>query len=210
MTKISFFLRRAPVAAAAVILSAALAVCAVTQYYLNCRQVRADVLRLHVIAASDSEADQAVKLMVRDAVLREGAAIFDGSVTAQEARERLTPYLGRLEKAADRVLRDNGFPYTATAQLVYEYFDTRAYGDVTLPAGQYRALQIVLGEGAGKNWWCVMFPPLCLPAVTGEEDDAYTVFGDEGMKVVSGETEYEIRFKIVEVFEKAAEKLRRR
>ncbi len=209
MKKIRSFFTRAPGAAAAVMLSAALALGTVTQYFIDCREVRGDVLRLHVIAASDSEADQAVKLLVRDAVLAEGAAVFDGSVTAVEAERRLSPFLGRLEKAADRVLRKNGFGYTAKAQLVNEYFDVRSYDGITLPAGRYQALKIVLGEGKGQNWWCVMFPPLCLPAA-GAEEDSYAVFGGNGAKVVRGEPEYEIRFKIVEIVEKAVESVKSR
>ena len=209
MERIRLFFTRAPGAAASVVLSAALALGAVTQYFIACREVRSDVLRLHVIAASDSEADQAVKLLVRDAVLAEGAAVFDGSVTADEAQRRLAPFLGRLEKAADRVLRENGLPYTATARLINEYFDVRSYDGVTLPAGRYQALKIVLGEGKGQNWWCVMFPPLCLPAATAEEDD-YAVFGGDGAKVVRGEPEYEIRFRIVEIVEKAIESVKSR
>ena len=209
MKQIHTWFRRAPEAVAAVMLSAALAFSALTQYFIDCGQVRGGVLRLHVIAASDSEADQAVKLRVRDAILTEGAAIFDGSVTADEATARITPFLGRLEQTADRVLRENGFSYTAAAQVTEEYFNTRAYEGVTLPAGKYTALKIVLGEGRGKNWWCVMFPPLCLPAATAKEDsDAYAVFNGEGAKVVDGSPEYEIRFKIVEIVEKAIDKIR--
>ena len=205
--KLLFF--RAPSAAAAVILSAVIALCSVTQYYVNCAEVRENILRLHVIAASDSEADQTVKLLVRDAVLREGAALCVGADTADEAIRCLSPYLARLERAADRVLRENGFPYRAKAGLTYEYFDVRSYNSVTLPAGNYHALKIVLGSGEGKNWWCVMFPPLCLPAVT-EDNDAYAVFNGDGAKVVYDEPGYEVRFKIVELIEKAAKKLRSR
>ena len=205
------FIRRAPGAAAAMVLCAALICSAVTQYFIQCREVREDVLRLHVIAASDSEEDQAVKLQVRDAILREGAAIFDGSVTAQEAEQRLTPFLHRLEATANRVLREQGFTYSAAAALANEYFDVRTYENVTLPAGRYQALKIVLGEGKGKNWWCVMFPPLCLPAVTSREPaDAYAVFDGDGAKVVEGKPEYEIRFKIVEIVEKAIDRIRER
>ena len=207
MNRIRLFFRRAPGAAAALLLTAALAFSAVTRYFIACGEVRGDVLRLHVIAASDSAADQAVKLLVRDAVLAEGAAVFDGSVTAQEAERRLSPFLGRLERAADRVLRENGFSYTASAQVVNEYFDARTYDGVTLPAGRYQALKIVLGEGKGKNWWCVMFPPLCLPAVTAEEEP-YAVFRGDGAHVVRDEPEYEIRFKIVEIVEKAIDRIR--
>ena len=209
MDAIRLFFRRAPGAAAAVVLMAALAFSSVTQFFVNCDEVRGDVLRLHVIAAGDSEADQTVKLQVRDAILQEGAAIFDGSVTAREAEQRISPFLGRLEQTANRVLRENGFDYTARAQLVNEYFDARSYEGVTLPAGRYQALKIVLGEGKGKNWWCVMFPPMCLPAVTAEED-ACAVFSEDGAHVVRGEPEYEIRFKIVEIVEKAIERIRER
>ena len=210
MERIRSFFTQAPGAAAAIVLSAALALGTVTQYFIDCREVRGDVLRLHVIAASDSETDQTVKLLVRDAVLAEGAAVFDGSVTADEAQQRLAPFLSRLEKAADRVLRENGLPYSASAQLVCEYFDTRSYDGVTLPAGRYQALKIVLGEGKGQNWWCVMFPPLCLPAAGAEEDDAYAVFGGDEAHVVRGEPEYEIRFRIVEIVEKAVEAVKSR
>ena len=210
MERIKLFFSRAPSAAAALVLCAAVTLCSLAQYFVSCGQVRGGVLRLHVIAASDSAADQTVKLAVRDEVLREGAAIFDGSVTAEQARERIAPYLPRIEEAANRVLRAEGFGYTAAARLTDEYFDARSYDGVTLPAGRYRALKIVLGEGKGKNWWCVMFPPLCLPAVTAEEDDAYAVFSGDGAHVVQGEPEYEIRFKIVEIVEKAIESIRRR
>ena len=210
MERIKLFFSRAPGAAAALVMCAAVAFGSLAQYFVNCGQVREGVLRLHVIAASDSAADQTVKLAVRDEALRAGAAVFDGSVTAEQAEERITPYLPRIEEAANRVLREEGFDYTAAARLVEEYFDVRTYDGVTLPAGRYRALKIVLGEGKGKNWWCVMFPPLCLPAATAERDDAYAVFSGDGAKVVYGEPEYEIRFKIVELVEKAIEKIKNR
>ena len=210
MDKIRLFFSRAPSAAAALVLCVSLAFGAVARYFVSCDRVREGVLRLHVIAASDSVADQTVKLAVRDEVLRTGAAIFDGSVTADQARERIAPFLPRLEEAANRVLRAEGFAYTATARLTEEYFDARSYDGVTLPAGRYRALKIVLGEGQGQNWWCVMFPPLCLPAVTGEPEDVYAVFNGDGAKVVQGEPEYEIRFKIVELVERAVEKIKNR
>ena len=209
MSKYKILFCRTPAAAAAVILSAAIALCSVTQYYISCAKIRNEVLRLHVIAASDGEADQAVKLLVRDAVLREGATLCSGADNADEAIRCLSPYLSRLEHAANRVLRENGLPYRAQAGLTYEYFDVRSYDNVTLPAGKYHALKIVLGSGEGKNWWCVMFPPLCLPAVT-EDNDACAVFSGDGAKVVYDEPGYEVRFKIVELIEKAAEKLRSR
>ena len=147
-------------AACALLLALSLTLCAVADYFNACAEVRTQVLRLHVIANSDSAADQNVKLLVRDALLCSGEALFSGSVTARDATEAITPRLAALEEQANAVLAENGMTYGAAAALVNEYFPTRTYENVTLPAGRYTALKIVLGEGKGQNWWCVMFPPL--------------------------------------------------
>lgn len=194
---------------AALILTIALCVGGVADYVVACRNVREGVLRLHITADSDTEEAQEVKLKVRDALLESGAAIFNGSVTAEEAQERLEPYLADIEKTADGVLRENGFDYTARAYIVNEYFGVREYDDITLPAGCYTALRVALGSGEGKNWWCVMFPPLCLPAASAKEkDDVFAVFSGNGERVVKAEGGYKVRFKLVEVAEKLMEKLR--
>ncbi len=117
-----------------------------------------DVLRLHILANSDSAADQRVKLLVRDAVLTQMKA----GETAAET-ERLLLQNGReLLAAAEAVLRENGFSYGVQLMLGTYAFPTRVYGEKTYPAGDYRALRIVLGQGRGQNWWCVLFPPLCI------------------------------------------------
>ena len=108
---------------------------------------------------------------------------------------------------AESVLRENGFSYSVDAKLVTEYFTTRVYDDFTMPAGEYLALKIILGEGAGHNWWCVMFPPLCLPAAT-EKCDIDAFFGENGADIIESSPEYEIRFKIVEVFESLLSKIK--
>lgn len=195
---------------AALLVAIALTVCCITDYYRSCEEVRDGVLRLHITANSDSEEDQAVKLKVRDALLENGAGIFDGSVTAGDAAQRLSPRLRDMEKTADRVLAENGFAYSSRAYLVTEYFDTREYDGITLPAGKYTALRVALGTGEGKNWWCVMFPPLCLPAVTAADDDCFAVFAGDGAKVVKAENGYKIKFRIVETAERWLEKLRAR
>lgn len=189
----------------ALLLTAGIALCSVLGFFVSAESVHREVLRLHVIANSDSEADQAVKLLVRDRVLQTGASIFDGSVSAAEAERKITPELHKIEDAAEEVLRENGFSYDVHAETVNEFFDTRAYGDITLPAGRYEAVRIVLGEGAGKNWWCVMFPPLCLPAVTDKTDEA-AAFSPAERCVVEQKPEYEIRFKIAELFERIFKK----
>ena len=116
------------------------------------------VLRLHVIANSDSPEDQAVKLRVRDALL----SLMEGKQTLQEAKRFLLENRSLLQQAAERTLEENGFPYGASFHLGVYPFPDRDYGDVTYPAGNYEALRVVLGEGQGQNWWCVLFPPLCI------------------------------------------------
>lgn len=170
----------------------------------QCEEVRGDVIRLHILANSDSEEDQNLKLQVRDAILTEGQELFDGSVTTENAQEKLKPQLANLEQTAEKVIAEKGFDYGATVMLTYEYFDTRCYQDeVTLPAGKYLALKIVLGEGKGHNWWCVMFPSLCLPAAEKTDSEALEdVFSENEIKTVSRSEKFEVRFKIVEIIEK--------
>lgn len=170
-----------------------------------CKGVRSEVLRLHILANSDSEEDQRVKLLVRDALLEKGSELFDGSVTVENAGERLAGEYTELIAAATQVLHENGFDYGADIRFTNEYFETRTYDNVTLPAGNYRALKVVLGKGEGHNWWCVMFPPLCLPAACDDTAlDAYFSGGETQM--LESNSKYEIRFKIVEVFERIKDK----
>lgn len=193
---------------AAAIIALSLVLCSAADCFMACAQVRNDVLRLHIIANSDSDIDQAVKLMVRDELLKSGNDIFTGDITAKEAEERLSGYLSSMEETANNVLAENGFSYTSAANIVYEYFPTREYEGFTLPAGRYTALKIVLGSGEGKNWWCVMFPPLCLPAASESENDIYSVFSEDEIKLISTEKGYKVKFKIVEIVEKVIEKIK--
>ncbi len=171
------------------------------QFSKGCENVRENVLRLHVIANSDSEADQALKLKVRDAVLIKGAVIFDGSVNVKNAEQKIMPNVVLLEQAAQEVIRANGFDYDVNITVGKEYFETRTYGELTIPAGTYEAVRVVIGSGEGHNWWCVMFPPLCLPAASDTSVDAY--LNKDGVTVVKSNPKYEIRFKAVELYEKA-------
>ncbi len=180
--------------------------CSVGAFAYNCSRVRSDVLRMHVIANSDCSADQQLKLMVRDAVLERGAQLFDGTVTADEARRKIEPHKAELEAAAREVIERAGYDYPVSVNVVNEYFATRCYGSLTMPAGRYTAVKVVIGEGAGRNWWCVMFPPLCLPAAQDRGDNLDAFFDDGELKVVESSGRYEPRFKIVEIIEKLKEK----
>lgn len=159
------------------------------------QRLRQDLLRLHVVAASDSEADQAVKLRVRDAVLgslREGLADL---TDMEQAKEYVTEMLPKLEQAANQVLAESGFQERARVSLTEWEFPKRDYDTFSLPAGVYNALRVVIGGGEGKNWWCVVFPELCTGATT-EEFEEMSHFSDGLNDTLTGE--YEIRFWILD------------
>lgn len=181
-------------------------IASITSFGLDCRSIRDDVVRLHILANSDSEADQQVKIAVRDALLSSGKELFSGTVNKENAAEVLETQNQELTETANRVLRENGFDYEAKIYLADEYFTTRSYENFTLPAGEYLALKVILGDGAGHNWWCVMFPPLCLPAAT-DNADINAVFSENEVSLIESAPKYEIRFKIIEIIENLKTKL---
>lgn len=181
-------------------------VVSVVSFASECKNIREDVVRLHILANSDSEADQQVKLAVRDALLESGVEIFSGTADKDNAVEYLETEKEKLIETANRVLKENGFDYESEVYLVNEYFNTRTYEDFTMPAGEYLALKVILGEGKGHNWWCVMFPPLCLPAAT-DKANLNAVFSENEVNIIEGTEKYEIRFKIVEIIERIKDRL---
>ncbi len=172
-------------------------------------EIRSDVLRLHVIANSDSSVDQNLKLRLRDYILEEGEDIFDGSVNVENAVKKIEPKLAELENSAETFVKNAGFDYDVKITLSNEYFTTRTYESVTLPAGKYLALRVVIGSGEGHNWWCVMFPPMCVPAAD-KKDEIENVFTDKEIKLVESKPKYEPRFKVVEIYEQIRETISER
>ena len=126
------------------------------------QDVPTDLIRLHVVAHSDANRDQQVKLAVRDAVLREMTPVFQAVQDVGDARRILQENLDRIAMSARVVLQDHNCPYDVRVQAGVFPFPERTYGETVYPAGDYRALRVVLGDGAGQNWWCVLFPPLCI------------------------------------------------
>ena len=149
--------------AMALSLSLALSLCG---FAGECGEIRGRVLRLHVLANSDSAEDQALKLLVRDTIVQEAAGLFDTAANEAEALAQAQARLPELEAAAQQRVYDEGYDYEVHATLVNMYFTTRQYEAVTLPAGFYDALRITIGSGQGHNWWCVVFPPMCVSAAT--------------------------------------------
>lgn len=169
------------------------------------------ILRLHVIADSDSDTDQAVKLKVRDAVLELLGDEMETSPDLEQARTAAERLMPEAERVARQVLRDSGFSYGATVTLGYEYYPTRDYGGFRLPAGRYLSYRIVLGSGEGHNWWCVLFPALCTAPAERQEDGFVAAgFTPGQIGVLSGKKspKYAVRFRILELLGELEEKLK--
>lgn len=173
----------------------------ITSFSNQCDSIRDKMLRMHVIANSDSKSDQELKLKVRDAVLEKGKELFDGSITSQDAEEKIIPYIDELETEALSVIYENGYNYDVNITVQKDFFNTRTYeNSVTLPAGYYTAVKVVIGEGNGQNWWCVMFPPMCLPSATAECEIDDVLSSEESELVLNGD-KYKFKFKIIEIIE---------
>ena len=159
------------------------------------------VLRLHVVANSDSEGDQARKLLVRDAVLARASQLLEGVDDRQEAEAILAPHLDELAQAGAEALARTGSHDQVSAALTGQWFPTKEYDGFALPAGQYRALRVTIGEGEGHNWWCVVFPPLCLASVAEEsvETAAEGVLSEDQVALITGrDGGYVLKFRLIE------------
>ena len=159
------------------------------------------VLRLHVVANSDSDSDQARKLLVRDAVLAEAARILEGVSDRRGAEAALAPHLDELAQAGADALARTGTAHPVTVTLADQWFPTKEYDGFSLPAGQYRALRVTIGEGRGRNWWCVVFPPLCLASVSERsvESAAEGVLSDDQVALITGQDGgYVLKFRLIE------------
>lgn len=167
----------------------------------DCTDLRDRVVRVHILAHSDSAEDQQLKLQVRDAVVKSSAALFEGITTADEAMAAAKTHLPDLQRVAQETVAAAGYDYPVTAELTNMYFSTRDYDDGRFPAGVYRALRIVIGDGKGKNWWCVAFPPICLGSATDHTADLSDVLTDGQQEMVEHANRYAVRFKVVEWFE---------
>lgn len=170
----------------------------------ECREISEQVFRIHILANSDSEEDQALKLLVRDAVLLKSEELFKNAEDKEEAMQIAQDNLDVLASVAQEVVNTQGFSYPVTASVKPLYFNTRYYGDVTMPGGVYDALQIHIGKAEGKNWWCVMYPSLCIPAAS-ENTTLKDELTSSQYSIVTAQGKYEFRFRIVEVFSKVLE-----
>ncbi len=165
-------------------------------------EIYGKVIRLHVIANSDSEYDQELKLKVRDGILSTVEELTRGCKTKDEAERVLRENSGEISDAAYRVLEENGSDLSVSIDIGQEKYPTREYGTIRLPSGTYCSVRVKLGEADGKNWWCVLFPPLCLNSSTKQEEELLQVgFTPDQVGIIteSSSPKYKIKFKILEI-----------
>lgn len=155
------------------------------------------VFRLHILANSDSAEDQNLKLDVRDYVLQKSASIFENADSLEQAIEKANSNIDEFEKYAKQAIEKLGYDYPVSVKVDKEYFDTRTYDNFYMPAGVYNCLKIIIGEGKGHNWWCVMYPSVCLSGCT---DDFDSVLTEEEKEFITS-SKFVPRFKIVEFYE---------
>ncbi len=165
-----------------------------------------NVIRFHVIANSDSENDQELKLKVRDEVIKFLEEKLDGCRTKEESRRIIEANIEGIELLAEKTATSYGFPYEVKAEVCNDVFPLRQYGDVRMPAGDYDTLKISIGKAQGHNWWCVVYPPLCFVdiakgEITDESENVLLEGADSEVLLASGDVVPEIKFKIVELWQ---------
>lgn len=170
------------------------------RFETHCEELRDNVFRLHIIANSDSVEDQQLKLAVRDGILEKSTDIFKDCSNIDEAYMTAGKQLEKINDIANNIVKESGFDYQASASVGDSYFDTREYDDFTLPAGTYKSLIINLGESKGKNWWCVIFPCICVPTATDAE--LSNSVSKKAAKTAENPQKYVVKFKTVEIYEK--------
>ena len=161
-----------------------------------------DTVRLHILASSDSAADQELKYKIRDRLLTKYGAMLSDSSDPTAAKERIGALIEEIEESVNGWIKEYGYEYTSSVTLGTEWYDTRVYESFTLPRGYYTSLCVRLGEAEGQNWWCVLFPPLCLNTAGEPEQEKITVgFTPDQIKVLtdSDKPKYRLRFKLLEL-----------
>lgn len=167
----------------------------------KCENISEKVFRIHILANSDSKEDQNLKLKVRDKILDYAKNEFVSAQNKEDVIVLSENSLDKIKNVAESEIKNLGYDYKVKVGIVNMHFNTRQYGNITLPAGNYDALRVIIGNGQGKNWWCVMFPSICIGSCQSE-DKTDMVFNEEERDIIENEEEYEFKFKCVEVYAK--------
>ncbi|SHH95221.1 stage II sporulation protein R [Sporobacter termitidis DSM 10068] len=160
------------------------------------------LIRLHVVANSDSDADQALKLKVRDKILSDITVLLNGVTDRDEAVGLINAHMDEIVADSKQVVTSEGYDYNVTGKIAVEEFPTREYDTFSLPAGKYTSLRVVIGAGAGHNWWCVIFPPLCTTAATSDAQTLKILTDDQVKLITKDKPEYVLKFKSIELLDK--------
>lgn len=167
-------------------------------FQADCTKIREKTFRLHIIANSNSKLDQEIKLVVRDEILNLTKQMYANCENDEQAKAVTVENLKQIKALANKTLSEAGFNYTAEVMVGTVLFNTREYENFTLPAGEYEALKIILGEGKGENWWCVMYPKVCISMCGGSEYEE--VLDEKQNKIINNKKEYKIAFRFIEAF----------
>lgn len=170
-----------------------------TAFSKECDGIRENVLRLHILANSNSEADQKLKLLVRDEILKYDKELLLETRGKEIAEEKISKNLDKIKDIAEETIKKNGYDYKVNVEFKNTYFTTREYEKFTLPAGYYEAVVVEIGKAEGKNWWCVLYPPMCLPAAEKQNFDGAITEKQE--EIVTEKSEYKYSFAVVELIE---------
>lgn len=172
----------------------------------KCEKLRRNILRLHILANSDSDADQALKLRIRDEILKVSEGVFENADNKENAISIAEKNLKLFKDTAQQVINKSGECYQVEVVIGKSEFNTRKYDNFTLPAGEYDAVKVLIGNAQGKNWWCVMFPSMCVSAA-GEKHSLEEAVDETASDVAKNFDKYEIKFKSVEIYETFKKKI---
>lgn len=174
-----------------------------TSFSAYCNEIENGVLRLHILANSDSAKDQELKLAVRDSILENSENIFESASNKEDALKNAKENLPKIINTARKTIKENGYNYSVSGEVEKCYFNTRVYDNFTLPAGYYDAVRIKIGSAKGKNWWCVLFPEVCISASANLKD----TLSDGSVEKIENPQNYKVKFKVVEIITAAREKI---
>ncbi len=174
-----------------------------TSFSAYCNEIENGVLRLHILANSDSDKDQALKLAVRDSILENSENIFESASNKEDALKNAKENLPKIINTARKTIKEYGYDYSVLGEVEKCYFNTRVYDNFTLPAGYYDAVRIKIGSAKGKNWWCVLFPEVCISASANLKD----TLSDGSVEKIENPQNYKVKFKVVEIITAAREKI---
>ena len=180
-------------------------VLSVLQFYRESQEIKNNILRMHIVANSDSDTDQQLKLKVRDRILEYSKQNLFEASDSKQAQRILEENKNEIRIAALQTVRENGYDYNVEVYIGKCFFPTRTYNEsITLPAGKYEAVNVIIGEGKGQNFWCIMFPPMCVSAAS-EQTDIGNYLTESQTELVKTDPKYEPKFKIIEIIEKIKE-----